>query len=70
MGSRHLEAGAVGPQEATAPAQARGTPRRAPPHWAIPYLKRWKPSQVQATDSSRHSSGSTVARSWTGGGVL
>lgn len=40
MGSRHLEAGAVGPQEATAPAQARGTPRRAPPHWAIPYLKK------------------------------
>lgn len=32
---------------------------------------RWKPSQVQATDSSRCSSGSTVARrSWTGGGVL
>ena len=39
--SRQQEADAVGPQEATAPAQARGTPSgppQAPPHWAILYL--------------------------------
>ncbi|CAI9175153.1 unnamed protein product [Rangifer tarandus platyrhynchus] len=69
-GSRQQEADAVGPQAATAPAQARG-PLRAPPGPTSlgdsVSDKRRKPPQVQVTDSRANT---CQGPRWPGAGLV